>query len=280
MNHRPAAPGGDDGAGPIVALLGSAEFEPWTEPVDRHVLSMARPGPVAVLPTASWPDGPERFEAWGVKGVAHYARLGVAASVVPLRTRDDAFDPALIEAIHGASLLFFSGGRPSYLASVLAATPFWRALLDELDAGAAYAGCSAGACVLGEMAPDSVTERIFAPGWAPGLHLLSGFVVCPHWDALDEHEPGLREFHEWQVPDDCTLLAIDEETALVGGTQRWSVMGEGSVRLGRRGRGVRHDPGDVFVIAPSDALRPTRAAGPSLAWLPTAGSTEDAVTEG
>lgn len=252
MKATEAARSGSPRSGPgTVALLGSGEFEPWAEPVDRRVLSAARPGPVAVVPTASWPDGPERFAEWGRKGVEHYRRLGRDASVVPLRTREDAFDPRLAETIAGAALIFFSGGRPSYLAEVLAASPFWRTLLEELAAGAAYGGCSAGACVLGEMAPDDVTERLFAPEWAPGLRLLPGVVITPHWNTLDDHEPGMREFAEAQVPDDCALLAVDEETAVVGDGTTWEVLGRGAVRVGRAGRWRRHRAGECFTLAAS-----------------------------
>lgn len=241
----------------ILALLGSHEFEPWADDIDRRLIEAARQGPVAIVPTASWPDGPDTFEGWGRKGLEHFRRLGVPARVVPLRTREDAFDRDLATSIGDVSLVYFSGGKPSYLASVLSASPFWREVERVLQAGAAYAGCSAGACVLGEMAPDSVTERLAAPEWSPGLSLLGDIVVCPHWDTLDEHEPGMQEFTDAAVPDDCTLLAIDERTALVLEGDRWDVAGQGSVRLGRRGNWVRHSAGDSFRPAPGEADVPT-----------------------
>lgn len=245
---------------PTLGLLGSGEFEPWSEPVERRLLAGARPGPVAILPTASWPDGEAAFETWARKGVGHYRGIDVDAKVVALRTREDAFDPALARELDDVSLVFFSGGRPSYLAGVLAATPFWRNVLRALEDGAAYAGCSAGACVLGEMAPDSVTEKLFAPDWAPGLRLLPDVLVTPHWDALNEHEPGMREFARAQVREDCVLLAIDERTALIGDGNTWAVMGEGSVRIGRRERWSRHGTGDRFRATPGDREDPTELA--------------------
>jgi cyanophycinase-like exopeptidase len=240
-----------------IALLGSGEFEPWTDAIDRDLVDRcAGDGRVAILPTASAPDGDAVFDRWARAGLAHFRRIGVPATVVQVKTRPDAFAPANVEALSGASLVYVSGGTPSYLASTLAATPLWRAILRALDDGAGYAGSSAGACVLGEMAPDSVTEKLYAPDWAPGLGLLPGIVVCPHWDALDDHEPGMRAFDEAQIPDDCSLVAIDEATAMVGDGFTWRAHGAGRVHAGRRGAWRRFVAGARFSLAPDEDLQP------------------------
>ncbi|HET9671578.1 MAG TPA: Type 1 glutamine amidotransferase-like domain-containing protein, partial [Actinomycetota bacterium] len=153
-----------------VALLGSGEFEPWTEGLDRALLEAATSGDgtVAIVPTASALEGVV-FDDWARKGLRHYEALGVAARVIDLRGRDDAERPDVVAALDRASLIFFSGGNPAYLASTLAGSPFWEAVLARLADGAAYAGCSAGACVAGAFAPDSVTGFVWEEGWVPGL---------------------------------------------------------------------------------------------------------------
>src|SRR3989337_4486500 len=61
-----------------VALVGAGEFLPAMADVDAGLLAstgVARPR-VAVLPTASYPDGEEVFQRWAAMGVAHFAGLG------------------------------------------------------------------------------------------------------------------------------------------------------------------------------------------------------------
>ena len=72
-------------------LLGSGEFEPWSHEVEAEALAGATgDGRVAILPTASAPEGDEVFERWGRMGLGHYAERAVPAEIVPVRTRDDA----------------------------------------------------------------------------------------------------------------------------------------------------------------------------------------------
>src|SRR5437762_2443955 len=103
---------------PHFSLLGSGEFEPWTEPIDRLMLqhSSNSDGPVLVLPTASAPEGDAVFDQWANLGLRHYTRLGIPAEAVPLKTRRDAANPDLVERVASASVLYFSGGNPAYLA--------------------------------------------------------------------------------------------------------------------------------------------------------------------
>jgi len=95
------------------ALLGSGEFEPWAEPVDRWLLDRAaeagRDGSVLILPTASAPEGDAVFDKWGTMGLEHYAALQAPAEVVPLKTREDAASEELAAGLATASVVFFSG---------------------------------------------------------------------------------------------------------------------------------------------------------------------------
>jgi cyanophycinase-like exopeptidase len=126
-------------------LMGSGEFEPWSEEVERAALQGAQgDGSVAIVPTASFPDGRAIFERWGAMGLAHYEAMGVPASIVPLEDRSDAMRKGVASLVADASMVFFSGGKPRYLARAIDGTPFWDGLLAALDRGAVFAGCSAG----------------------------------------------------------------------------------------------------------------------------------------
>jgi cyanophycinase len=214
------------------ALLGSGEFEPWTDSVDRWLLEHGSgDGRVVVLPTASAPEGDEIFEGWASMGQRHYADAGIPVEVVRLRTRADAADPGMIAALRGASAVFFSGGNPAYLAATLTGTLAWQAILDGMERGMAYAGCSAGVACLGEAAPDSsVRDPLSADGalLQPGLGVFPQTFLMPHWDALDGYVPGLRALIRRSVSVGSRLVTIDERTAVLGDGTTWMVEGSGA----------------------------------------------------
>jgi cyanophycinase len=231
------------------SLLGSGEFEPWSAEMDRRVLERSNgDGRVLILPTASAKEGDAIFDGWGAKGLAHYGSLGIAAEIVPLKTREDAGRPELVERLEGASVAYFSGGNPAYLAATLADTPFWHALRDRIERGLAYVGCSAGVACLGDRAPNNDTQH-FAEGlWEPGLGVFHGVWFGPHWDALDSYVPGLCDFIVSSVPSGESLFAIDEQTAAIGDGTEWSVVGRAGAHLYRDGEWTHHAAGSSFSL--------------------------------
>lgn len=244
----------------LLALLGSGEFLPWQAGVDRWLLERARPGTVLVVPTASAPEGDGVFERWASMGVAHYRdELGLAAEVLPLRTRADAERPELVARLDDAALVFFSGGNPAYVVHVLTGTPFWSALQRGMAGGLAYGGCSAGAACLGRVVPDSAaSRRDGALVWEPGLGVLRRCCLAPHWDALETYRPGLTDEFLGSVPAGDRLLAVDERTALFGDGREWLVAGAGAVHVRDETGGWRH-------AFPGEALRlELIPAGPQL----------------
>ena len=190
------------------------------------------------------------FNRWGDMGLSHYREAGIPSEVLPLKARSDAEDPAIVRRAAEASAAFFSGGNPAYLAATLAGTPFWQQVLEGLDRGMAYAGCSAGIAVLGDVAPDSTSnDPTSANFWRRGLGLFSGVYFGPHWDALDTYVPGLRAMILASVPADARMLAIDERTAVVGDGSMWTVMGAGTVSILEDGHWEEHLAGSSFEAA-------------------------------
>jgi cyanophycinase-like exopeptidase len=251
-------------SGRLFGLLGSGEFEPWTEPVDRWLLERATgDGSVLVLPVASAPEGEEVFGRWGAMGLEHYDDLGIPAELVPLKTRGDAERPDVIRLLERASMAFFSGGNPAYLTSVLRGSPFWGALLSEMDRGLAYAGCSAGVASLGEEAVDNtIHDFTSSEPWRPALRLFPNVYFGPHWDALDRYVPGLQSLFVSAVPAGSPLLGIDERTAVVGDGTDWSVIGEGTASLIQDGIRRSFEAGSSFHLR--------LLAAPTVEALPTA----------
>jgi len=225
-------------------LLGAGEFLPWSEEAERHVLQLTRrTGPIAILPTASAPEGDAVFDRWGGMALDHYAQLGLDARVVQLKTRDDACEPAVIAAIDDASMIFFSGGNPVYLARTLDGTPFLDALVRALAGGMVFAGCSAGAMVAG--------ARIGAtagPGFrAAGLGLIARVRFGVHWNRVPGL-PGVKRFMTAGIERGDAFVGIDEMTAIAGDGVRWQVFGAGRVEVRRLGDRSFFSAGEEFSL--------------------------------
>src|SRR5215211_4014044 len=88
-------------------LMGSGEFEPWSDEIEAAALD-GRTGPVVVLPTASSTEGEDVFGGWGRMALEHYATAGIDARLVPVKTREDAEEEGYARALEGASMVFFS----------------------------------------------------------------------------------------------------------------------------------------------------------------------------
>ena len=230
------------------AFLGAGEFEPWHADIDRVLLN-GRDGRVLVLATASAPEGDDVFEGWVHKGLAHYEGLGMRVDAPSLKTAADAHDPAVVASLDDAALVFFSGGNPAYLASVLAGSPFWQRLLERVhDGTTAYAGCSAGVACLSDPTFDSATDD-FEKVWAPGLGYFPSVLFAPHWDIVDHWIPGARAFITASAPGDGSLVALDESTAMVGDGSDWNVHGAGGVYVYQGGAWIgEHTAGATFAL--------------------------------
>lgn len=231
----------------LLGLVGSGEFEPWALDVDRWLLERATgDGRVVVAPTASAPEGDDVFDSWVRRGVAHFEQLGCRVEVLGVRGRHDANASGAADPVRGASLVYFSGGNPAYLARVLAGSPLWDAILEELARGMVYAGCSAGMACLGRHAPDSDAEEFSEALWQPGLGLFPDTWLGPHWDALDTFAPGLVAHIEATVPPGEVLLGVDEYTAVLGDGSDWTVAGVGAAHARVDGTWHRYASGDLF----------------------------------
>ncbi len=230
------------------AFLGAGEFEPWSEAVDRWVLERTDgDGRVLILPTASAPEGDDVFGEWAAKGLEHFQGLEIDAEVVDIKTREDAEDPSNVSRLEGASAVYFSGGNPYHLASVLQGSSFCREMYASLDRGLAYIGCSAGVACLTETTYDTAVAD-FTTGeiWKPGLGFVRRALFAPHWDTVEQFFPGAQAFIAESLEPGQTLVAIDENTAMVGDGADWRVLGVAGVHLLTDGEWTDRPAGDGF----------------------------------
>jgi len=210
-------------AGPV-ALVGSGEFTPAMAEVDRLLLE-GRPHRAVFLPTAAGLEGSERVDYWVRLGRGHYHDLGVEPVPLLVLDRPSADDPVLAAQVEGAGLIYLSGGDPGYLAATLAGSRVLDAIFAAWRAGAALAGCSAGACALTEVAFDARPPRLRRAG----LRVVPGLAVLPHFDTIEGWRPGITQRCLEDLEPGQILVGIDENTALVGGPNRFRVHGAGAV---------------------------------------------------
>ena len=230
-------------SGRTFLLMGSGEFEPWSNEIEAAALDV-RPGPVAVLPTASSAEGDDVFGRWGRMGLEHYAAAGIDARLVRVKTREDADREDLARELEGAAMVFFSGGKPQHLAETIHGTRLWDALLAALDAGTVYAGCSAGALIASQ-SREQRRERGVRTGWVYGLGLVPHVSFGVHWDKV-KVIPGLRSVVMSRIPPGSWFVGLDERTAILGDGRRWRMYGVGEVTVRHAGGTEIHEAGATF----------------------------------
>jgi cyanophycinase len=211
------------GPGPL-ALVGSGEYLPVMADVEGALIE-GRPPRYVQIPTAAALEGEQRLQYWIDLGVAQAERLGVEPVPVVVRDRDEARSQDLAALIAGAGLIYLSGGSPLFLARTLRGTRVWAAIEAAWRAGAALAGCSAGAIALTDWVP-AVRDPASEP--EPGLGVLPHQRVLPHFDTMASWAPDLVTRAAAGAPPETTVLGIDEETAIVdlsGQGRQWQVHG-------------------------------------------------------
>ena len=220
----------------MLALVGSGEYLPAIEPLDRELIGRLRePARVVCLPTAAGTEGAERIAYWSRLGVEHFSRLGAQVEALPIVDRASAGHAGLAHVIAGANFVYLSGGKPDYLYRTLTGSLAWDAILVVLAAGGVLAGCSAGAMILG--------EKFFGfPGWKKGFNFLPGMTVIPHYDEIPE--AMLAPIH-LVAGKDLTVLGIDGNTALVRNGEDYEVLGHGGVTVWNRTGKVRYTRGPL-----------------------------------
>jgi cyanophycinase len=229
MELPAASPAGQHGA---LLLAGSGEFRPAMVPVDRELLRFTPGSPpkVAILPTAAGQE--VTVSSWIRDGIAQFTALGCEAYGVRAIDRTGVEDLSHVSALAAADLVYLSGGSPGYLVDTLRNSAAWQAIVAGWLAGGALAGSSAGAMAMGE----HTMVRGPGPGrgtpftWAPGLGLLPGIGVIPHYDRFgpDRTMPRVQD-----APDGLVVLGIDEDTVILKASGVARVLGLRTVTVWR-----------------------------------------------
>jgi len=218
----------------LIALVGSGEYLPVMDEVDRFLLAncgaAGRPARVVCLPTAAGQEGQSSWGRWMEMGEAHFRALGADVSALPVIDRASAERPDYATIVESADLIYFSGGNPLYLFETLNGTRLWQAAQSAWARGAVYAGCSAGAMILGREVPNFKAAGLRN---VPAFGLLPARIIFPHFDRWKVARAAMLAPLRRRLAAGEYALGIDEETALVGRLSDpfWTVLGRQTASL-------------------------------------------------
>ena len=225
----------------LIALVGSGEYLPMMDEIDRFLLAHCgadgRIPRVVCLPTAAGQEGEQSWGRWMRMGETHFRGLGAEVYALPVIDRACAEDIRHASVVESADLVYLSGGNPLYLFETLNGSRLWNAAQKAWQRGAVYAGCSAGAMVLGREIPNF---RAAALTTTPAFGLLPARMIFPHFDRWKVVRAAMLAPLRRRLGVNEYALGVDEETALVGrpGVSAWHVMGRQTVSVITKG-GVR-----------------------------------------
>ncbi len=221
-----------------ILLVGGDEFRASCAGMDRHVLEAtgaANPR-VAIVPTAAAFENPSLAAS---NGVRHFTGLGASAYGLDVVRREDAENPRIVAQLDGAHVIYFTGGSPDHLHSVLAGSPLFDAVKSACDAGAIWAGSSAGAMVLGSVMrrPSSGSPV------SPALDIVPNVMVLPHHERSDPN--AVAEQLSGSATFGMTVLGIDGGSGVLLDADATIVLGSGNVTVYRSGQWRRYAAGET-----------------------------------
>jgi cyanophycinase-like exopeptidase len=257
----------------LVALFGSGETSASGRKIhDRLFGHLVLPIQVAVLET---PAGFEPNSALVAGRVADFFRHRLQnyrprVTVVPARKRDTPFspnDPAIVEPLLQANVIFLGPGSPTYAVRQLQDSLAWHIVVARHRLGAAV--ILASAALIAASAHALPVYEIYKVGealhWHDGLDFFGPYglslVFVSHWNnreggaELDTSRcfMGQARFAQLMalLPADMTVVGIDEHTALVMDLEAeiCRVMGRDGVTLLRGGEERRFTRGQTFPLS-------------------------------
>jgi len=234
----------------LIALLGSGEYLPVMDDVDRYLLAncgaAGRKPRVVCLPTAAGQEGEKSVSRWSRMGVEHFTRLGADVQAIPVINTKSANDLNHASAVEEADLIYFSGGDPNYLYRTMKDSLVWEAAQKAWARGAVYAGCSAGAMILGREMPDF---RAMGVRSTIAFGIMPIASVMPHFDAIPLFGRPIVSTLRRRLGAGEIMIGIDEDTAIVGKlNEEWTVMGKAQAHIFTKNDNKSYAAGEKFSL--------------------------------
>ena len=205
---------------------GGAEAAPFWPKLFE--LAGGKDASIVILPTAS-----ERAEA-GQEYVDELRALGATGvRWLPLKTREDASRPEILQALAEARAIFFTGGDQSRITAALLGTPAEAAIRKVYDDGGVLGGSSAGlACMSRVMLTGEGNFEVLTADNVevkPGLGYVTEAILDQHFVARQRQNRLISV-----VLENPTLpgIGVDEKTAIwIRPDRTFEVLGEGWVMI-------------------------------------------------
>ena len=234
----------------LIALLGSGEYLSVMDDVDHYLLANCvaegRKPRVVCLPTAAGQEGEKSIARWSKMGMEHFTRHGADVQALPVIDAKSANDLNHASAVEDADIIYFSGGDPGYLYKTMKDSLVWQAAQKAWARGAVYAGCSAGAMILGREMPDFRAMGIRST-IAFGIIPVSS--VMPHFNAIPLFGKPLVATLRRRLLDGEIMIGIDEDTAIVGKlNEDWTVLGKASAHVFTKDEIWEYAAGEKFSL--------------------------------
>src|SRR5512138_2135984 len=230
----------------LINLVGSGEYLPVMNDTDRYLLDSlnlnGRKPRVVCLPTAAGREGDGSVNRWLNMGVQHFQALGAEVSPVRIIDRETAEDPQWEPFLESADLIYFSGGDPGYLYETMKESCAWTAAQRAWERGAIYAGCSAGAMILGKRMPS-----FRLAGTQDGFGVVPATYIVPHFDAIPGIWKPIVIGLQHQLKKGERMIGVDENTAMIGKLNGdWTVKGKSKVHIFTRDGKTNYGDGQTL----------------------------------
>ena len=221
-----------------LALVGGDEFRDGCERMDEAILQATgkRAPVVIIIPTAA---ASERPDLAARNGVRHFAALGADAHPLMALDRKDAMDANLASEIESADLVYLTGGNPAHLLETLSESALLDSIVAALERGAALAGSSAGAMVMGSW--------MRFREWRPALGVADGIATLPHHERADP-DSTLRELGASAPGELDAVFGVDGRCGALSGPDGWTALGPGNVTVYRNNDWRKYGHGETFAI--------------------------------
>lgn len=234
----------------LIALLGSGEYLPVMNEVDTHLLANCgaegRKPRVVCLPTAAGQEGDASVNRWMKMGVEHFIALGADVQGVPAINKETANDLNHAAVVEEADLVYFSGGNPMYLYQTMKDSLVWISAEKVWARGGVYAGCSAGAMILGREVPDF---RMLGSRTIPVFGVVPAAFILPHFNAIPIFGKPLVSVTRMRLHDGEVMIGIDEDTAIIGrADEAWTVMGRSKAHVFTKNDSRSYAAGEKFTL--------------------------------
>ncbi len=228
-----------------VLLSGGDDFSPEGSALIKAVFRLAhKPHPRMVVVPVAATDNPRKASR---NSTGAFNALGAQAEIAMITDAATANDPLTSAAMETTDVIYLTDGNPYDAVQSLSGSEALAKLGRAWQRGVVLFASGASAMALCDYYWDSGV-------WEPGLGLLAGIVVLPHYQFVAGRFAADRLRQD--LPPDHLIIGLDDATGLIVESQEARVVGPEAVTVFRADGEQEHTDGDRFTLdTPLDAPR-------------------------